>query len=210
MTYRAIIFDWDGTLVDTAEASYRCFVRVFGDFGIDFSRELYSSTYSPNWYHTFRILGLPEQHWPEADRKWLDYFACESPHLIPGAVEALQRLTRHNIIGALVTGGSRSRVERELAKFGLNDHFVHVLCGDDGHERKPHPEALNECLSRIGVDPAEAAYVGDSAEDVMMSRAAGVFAVGVRGTYPNYEALSAASPDLLVESVEEAVDALLR
>ena len=182
---------------------------MFGDFGIAFDRDVYSSTYSPNWYHTFRTLGLHEQHWAEADRKWLEYFACETPRLIPGAVEALRKLDEHNVIGALVTSGTRSRVVRELANFGLERHFVHVACGDDGHQRKPHPEALTRCLEEIGVRAAEAAYVGDSAEDIMMSRAAGVYAVGVRGTYPNHQSLAAAEPDLLVDSAQAAVDALL-
>ena len=81
---RAVIFDWDGTLVDSAEPSYRCFVRMFSEFGIEFSRETYASTYSPNWYHTFQRVGLPEDRWPEADRLWIENFACESPQLIDG------------------------------------------------------------------------------------------------------------------------------
>ena len=182
---------------------------MFRDFGIAFSRDVYASTYSPNWYHTFRQLGLSEEHWQEADRKWLDYFACEAPTMIPGAIAALEKLAKKNVIGALVTSGTRSRVVRELATFGVGERFAHVACGDDGHQRKPHPEALNVCLSRIGVQPEEAAYVGDSAEDIMMSRAAGVFAVGVHGTYPNHDSLSAAAPDLLVDSVERAIDELL-
>jgi HAD superfamily hydrolase (TIGR01509 family) len=52
------VFDWDGTLVDTAEATYRCYERVFESFGIAFDRDVYARYYSPNWYHTFRQIGL--------------------------------------------------------------------------------------------------------------------------------------------------------
>ena len=65
---------------------------------------------------------------------------------------------------------------------------------------------LRVCLDRIGVAPEHAAYIGDSAEDVMMARAAGVFCVGVRGTYPNHDTLVAASPDFVAESIAGAVE----
>jgi len=65
-------------------------------------------------------------------------------------------------------------------------------------------------LERLGVTPDLAAYVGDSPEDVQMARAAGVYAVGVPGGFPNREALQASGPDLLAESLDSAVGALLR
>ena len=46
----AVLFDWDGTLVDSAEASYRCYVRLFDSYGIGFDRTRFERTYSPNWH----------------------------------------------------------------------------------------------------------------------------------------------------------------
>ena len=66
---RAVLFDWDGTLLDSAEASYHCYVRLFSDFGIPFGRAEYQRTYSPDWYHTFRCVGLPEEQWADADQR---------------------------------------------------------------------------------------------------------------------------------------------
>jgi HAD superfamily hydrolase (TIGR01549 family) len=74
---KAVLFDWDGTLADTAEASYRCYVRMFAELGIAFDRETYARTYSPNWYLTFRALGVPEEQWSHADTRWLAHFAEE-------------------------------------------------------------------------------------------------------------------------------------
>ena len=208
---RAVLFDWDGTLVDTCEPAFRAYARMFAEFGIAFDRQIYASTYSPAWQHTYRCVSLPEEHWPDADRKWLEYFEQEGmAPMIDGAADALRLLDERNVLRGIVTSGTRRRVVRELAAHRIDHHFQHVVCGDDGPRRKPDPEALRVCLDRIGVAPHEAVYVGDSAEDVMMARAAGVFAVGVKGTYPNHSTLEAAEPDFVAESIVEAVDRLLR
>ncbi len=205
---RAVLFDWDGTLVDSAEPTYRVYVRLFADYGIAFDRDVFARTYSPAWHETYRELGIAEDVWPVADEKWMQYFAEETTNLIGGAVETLETLGSRGIVRGIVTSGTRKRILRELADFGVEHHFAHVVCGDDGHRRKPHPDALSVCLEQLGVAPHEAAYVGDSAEDVMMARAAGVFSVGIRGMFPNHANLLAANPDVVADSLAEAVTRL--
>jgi pyrophosphatase PpaX len=204
---RAVLFDWDGTLADTAEASFRCYVRTFAEYGIAFDRDTYRQTYSPNWYHTFRCVGLPEERWADADERWLVHFAEETVDLIDGAREALEALARRGLTQAIVTSGTRPRIERELVAHGLR--FDEVVCGTDTARKKPHPEPLQLALSRLGIEPSEAAYVGDSPEDVMMAKAASVYAVAVPGAYPNREALAAAGADVIAEDLARAVDALV-
>ncbi|HEV2719251.1 MAG TPA: HAD family hydrolase [Thermoanaerobaculia bacterium] len=206
---RAVLFDWDGTLADTAEASFRCYVRMFAELGIDFDRETYRRTYSPDWYHTFRCLGLPQERWADADERWLRYFAEETVELIDGARAALEALRRRGVTQAIVTSGSRPRIERELAAHGLNEHFSDVVCGHDTERRKPHPDPLHLALRRLGVPAHEAAYVGDSPEDVMMAKAANVYAVAVPGAYPNRDALATAGADVIAEDLAGAVGALI-
>jgi len=204
---RAVLFDWDGTLADTAEASYRCYVRMFAEYGIAFDRDAYRRTYSPDWYHTFRCVGLAEEVWADADERWLRYFAEETVALIDGARDALEALGRHGVTRAIVTSGSRPRVERELVAHGLS--FAEVVCGTDTARKKPHPDPLQLALSRLGVEPSEAAYVGDSPEDVLMAKAANVFAVAVPGAYPNRDALAAAGADVIAEDLARAVELLV-
>ena len=201
--FRAILFDWDGTLADTAEATYRCYERMFREFEIGFDRDVYARTYSPNWYETFRSLGLPEHRWAAADERWLQHFAEESIALMHGALDVVEHLANNGFDVAVVTSGSRDRVTREMAHHGIAPWLRASVFGTDVVKKKPHPEALLRCLDALGVAPDEAAYVGDSPEDVRMARAAKVYAVAVPGGYPNREALLAAGPDAFVSTLPE-------
>lgn len=206
---RAVLFDWDGTLVDSAEHTFRCYVAVFDRFGVPFDRDLFASAYSPDWYRTYRALGLAESCWEEADRLWLKHYAEDAAALLPGAGPALARLDEAGLLLGLVTSGERVRVEREQTALRLSGVFPVMVCGGETANRKPHPEPLEVALERLGVAAAEAAYVGDSAEDVEMARAAGVFAVGIPGPFPNREALALSGPDLVATDLEDAVARLL-
>jgi HAD superfamily hydrolase (TIGR01509 family) len=207
---RAVLFDWDGTLVDSAELSYHCYVRTFERFGLPFDRAQYQATYSPDWMKTYVGVGLPEERWPEADRCWLEHYAAGHAPLLPGAREALDRLRGRRLALGVVTSGERTRVAREIADHGLGTVLATLVGHGDYRQRKPHPEGLLLALDRLGVAPGEAAYVGDSPEDVMMARAAGVFAVGIPGGFPNREALVASAPDLLAPDLEAAAAFLAR
>ncbi|MDQ2870556.1 MAG: HAD family hydrolase [Acidobacteriota bacterium] len=206
---RAVLFDWDGTLLDSAEASYRCYRRLFAPYGIDFTPEIFASTYAPDWYRTYEGIGLPRDRWSEADARWLEIYAEESCGLRPGAAGALARLAAAGVMAGLVTSGSRSRVERELSALKLSSAFSTVVCGEDARRKKPDPEALWIGLDRLSVPAARSAYVGDSPEDIKMARAAGVFAVGLEGGFPNAEALRRSAPEAIAGDLAEAVEILL-
>jgi HAD superfamily hydrolase (TIGR01549 family) len=205
----AIFFDWDGTLADSAEASYRCYVRLFSGFGIPFDRAIFEETYSPDWHRTYARLGLDRERWNEADARWLALYGEEETRLLPGALEALENLSAAGLGLAIVTSGSRARVENELARFGLAGRFGALVCAEDSPRRKPSPEPLELGLSRLSVPARSAACVGDSPEDVEMARAAGVFSVAIPGGFPNRHALRGAGPDLWAERLADAVEALV-
>ena len=208
--FRAIAFDWDGTLVDSAEKTYACYVRVFSAFGIGYDHAAFERTYSPEWYRTYEQIGLPHEHWKEADARWISCYETEPSRLLPGAREALERLAGRGLALGLVSSGDGGRVRREVRALGLEQLFGVVVCGGETARRKPDPEPLLVALGRLGVPPAATAYVGDSPEDMAMARSAGAFAVGIPGGFPNREALAASRPDVLAPSLQEAVTSLLR
>jgi HAD superfamily hydrolase (TIGR01549 family) len=206
---RAVLFDWDGTLVDSAEASFRAYVQLFAAYGIEFDRSRFAATYSPDWYRTYEAVGLANERWREADARWIELYGAQGVRLLPGAASGLARLRAAGLVLGLVTSGSRPRIERDLASFALDTAFEAVVCCEDVSARKPDPEPLVRALAGLAVHPYSAAYVGDSPEDVVMSRSAGVYVVGLEGGFPNVEALRAAAPDLLARDLSEAIDRLL-
>jgi HAD superfamily hydrolase (TIGR01549 family) len=207
---RAVLFDWDGTLVDSAAKSYRCYVRTFAAHGIEYDHATFERTYSPDWYRTYEEIGLPREAWAQADARWLECYETEPSELVPGARRTLERLAERGVVRGLVSSGDPSRVRREIVALGVAPFFSAVVCGGETCERKPHPEPLLVALERLGVAPRDSAYVGDSPEDVMMARAAGAFAVGIPGGFPNREALERSAPHVLARDLESALSALLR
>lgn len=208
--FRAVLFDWDGTLVDSAGKTFACYVRVFGAYGIAYDHADFERTYSPDWYRTYEEIGLPREHWKDADARWISCYETEESRLLPGARESLERLAGRSVALGLVSSGDGARVRREIRALGLDGLFAEVVCGGETARRKPDPEPLLVALGRLGVPPPAAAYVGDSPEDVAMAKAAGSFAVGIPGGFPNREALLASRPDVLAPSLDEAVSGLLR
>ena len=204
-----MFFDWDGTLVDSAAASLRSYVTLFASYGIAYGPDDFERTYSPNWHRTYEMIGLPREKWDEADDRWLTIYADEANELLPGAQVTLARLQAAGLAQGLVTSGSRPRVERDIARLTVDRFFGVVICGGDTPNRKPHPEPLQLALARLGVEPSTAAYLGDSPEDIQMARAAGVFAIGIPGAFPNRRALEASTPDLFVSNLDEFVHALI-
>jgi phosphoglycolate phosphatase len=202
---RAVLFDWDGTLLDSAEASFNCYVRLFAAFAIPFDRGTFRRTYSPDWRRTYEALGLPRERWAEADARWLELYREQRADLIPGARESLQRLAALGLTCGLVTSGDGSRVRGEVAALGLGELLGVLVCGEDSPHRKPHPAPLRMALDSLGVPPSRAAYVGDSPEDVEMARAAGALSVAIPGGFPNREALAASRPDLMATELRSAV-----
>jgi pyrophosphatase PpaX len=195
--------------VDSAERTYRCYVRVFSAYGIGYDEAAFERTYSPDWYRTYEDVGLARDHWPEADARWLSCYDTETSRLVAGAQEMVERLAAAGLAQGLVSSGDGSRVRREIQALGLERYFGAVVCGGETARRKPDPEPLLVALGQLSIPPAAAAYVGDSPEDVAMAKAAGVFAVGIPGGFPNREALAASRPDLLARSLDAALPALL-
>lgn len=206
---RAVLFDWDGTLVDSAERTFRCYAQVFGVHGIAFDRGDFERTYSPDWYRTYAQVGLPQDAWAEADARWIACYETAPGALVPGARAGLERLAAAGLVLGLVSSGDGTRVRGEMEMLGVAPLFAAAVCGGETARRKPHPEPLLTALAKLALAPAECAYVGDSPEDVLMARAAGVLAVGIPGGFPNREALIASAPDVLVASLDAAVAALL-
>lgn len=206
---QGVLFDWDGTLVDSYEADSAAYLAMFREMGIPWGLEELDRHYSPNWYRVYRAAKLPRARWDDADRAWRAQYAKHSPQLIAGARQVLVRLGRVHHLG-LVTSGDRDRVTRQLRAFKLTQLFGARVCSGDTPEKKPHPAPLRLALRKLRLEPAACVYVGDSPEDLQMAKRAGVRAIAVLGPFPTEKRLRAARPDFLLESIRELPEVLKR
>ena len=199
---RAVLFDWDGTLLNSHEADSRAYLAMFRAMKIDWGLEELARHYSPNWHRVYRAARLPRSKWQEADRLWGAAYDKETPELLPGVRRAIQALERKFTLG-IVTSGNRRRVRRQLGQFELAQYFSTCVCCEDAPKRKPHPAPLEVALARLRAKPEECVYVGDAPEDVEMAKRAGVRAIGVLGPFPTAARIRAAKPEALLDSVRE-------
>jgi pyrophosphatase PpaX len=197
-----VLFDWDGTLLDSYAADRRAYLAMFRALEIKWAVEQLETHYSPNWYQVYRAARVPRSKWRQADRLWRAAYGAERPRLLPGARNVVRALERKFVLG-LVTSGSRSRVRRQLRDSGMAQYFSACVYSEDATRKKPDPAALKWAMKCLETRPEECVYVGDSPEDVEMARRAGVRPIGVLGPFPTARRIQAARPDLLLESIRE-------
>ena len=201
-----LVFDWDGTLVDSAHLGLVAFQKSFAELGFPFPLDIYAAAYSPNWYSTYRALGLPEDLWSQADSLWLQHYGEQTAELIEGVGETLALLHSNGYRLGIVTSGSQPRVSRELDSSVLSGLVDVVICNEHIVKKKPDPEGLDLALQRLGATPVESAYVGDAPEDIEMGKRGRVLTVGVRSEYPSSSRVVEARPDIYLERITELRD----
>jgi HAD superfamily hydrolase (TIGR01662 family) len=198
-----LLFDWDGTLVDSAQLGLTAFQQSFATLGVVFDHDIYREAYSPNWYSVYQAMGLPQDKWDRADELWTQHYGEQSAQLVDGAKQTLADLQQRGYRLGVVSSGNGIRVAREIANVGFAGVFEVVLCHEQMENRKPHPEGLETALRLMNRTREESCYIGDAPEDIEMGKRAGLLTVGVRSDYPTNWKLKSAGPDIYVESLSE-------
>ena len=206
----AILFDWDGTLVDSLDAFHAANSAVMAAFGLPFDVAAYRRHYAPDWRVMYRRLGIPGDRLEEANALWESVFAGGGDRVapFPGVAGALERLRDAGAALGIVTAGHRAIVEPQLDRTGLGPLLPIRVFGDDLPVHKPDPEPLRLALRLAGARhrPETTAYVGDAPTDVQMARAVGAAAIGIESVLGERRALLAAGADDVAASVPEWVE----
>ncbi|HEY8224923.1 MAG TPA: HAD-IA family hydrolase [Pyrinomonadaceae bacterium] len=201
-----LLFDWDGTVVDSAQLGLTAFEQSFAALGVAFDHEVYRSVYSPNWYSVYEAMGLPKEKWQKADELWIQLYGEQIAQPVACAPETISELKRRGYRLGVVSSGSQCRVAREVSELGLESVFEIVVCNEQMENKKPHPEGLETAMRVLGCSGEESGYVGDSPEDIEMGRRANMLTVGVRSAYPTSWKLESQRPDILLKSFNELLN----
>lgn len=206
----AILFDWDGTLVDSLGAFHEANATVMAAFGLPFDTVLYRRNYVPDWREMYRRLGVPGDRLDEANDLWEKTFAGSVDRVIafPGTREALARLRDSGAVLGIVTAGVRAVVEPLLITTGLGELLPVRVFGDDLAVHKPDPAPLRQALRLAGDGHAAetSAYVGDAPTDMRMAVTVGARAIGIESVLGDPDELRAAGADEVAPSVVIWVD----
>ncbi len=211
---KAVVFDLDGTLVDSREDIARACNFTLETMGRPPLDEATVAGFVGDGARVLlgRALG-EEPKSPVVDRAlsiFRPFYAAhsaDSTRWMPGAREVLDALGHRP--AALVTNKPRAATLPLLARLGASDRFASIVTGDDG-PLKPDPAAIRAALDPLGVRPEDAWMVGDGVQDVEAGRAAGCTTIAVRGGFASDERLRAARPDVLLDSLDELRKLLAR
>lgn len=190
--YELLVFDWDGTLVDSTAAIAQAILGAADDIGTPVpDRSLASHVIGLGLAQALaRVVPyLPAERIGDfAARYRAHYSGSENAvRLFDGALEMLDTLQERGVRMAIATGKTRAGLDRALKNAGLQGHFASVRCADQT-EPKPHPAMLQELARELDVDLENMLMIGDTSHDLQMAAAAGVAAVGVAyGAHPRAE-----------------------
>lgn len=205
--YPLIVFDWDGTLMDSAGGIATCIQEASREMGLEVpSRERASHVIGLGLRDSLKIAvpDLPAENYGEFVELYRKHFRAseEGMRLFPGVPGLLAGLRRRGCRLAVATGKSRQGLDRALAATGLGSHFAATRCADETTP-KPDPAMLFELMRELSMSPGHALMIGDTTHDLDMAAGAGVDAVGVTyGAHPE-DALRARTPRALVTSIGE-------
>ena len=199
-----IIFDWDGTLIDSAGKIIACMQMAANDADLPVQ--------SPEAVKNIIGLGLPEAIrvlYPEIDDHSLENFRQSySAHYVredqvpceffPNVMPTLETLRKQGHALAVATGKSRRGLNRVLGNLGLQDFFDSTRCADETRS-KPHPLMVNEILDELDFLPQDTAMVGDTEYDLAMAANAGVRAIAVTYGAHSVDRLSSHEPCLWLD-----------
>jgi phosphoglycolate phosphatase len=210
-----LIFDLDGTLVDTKQDLTNAVNATRARMGLPALDEQLVSSYVGDGAPTLirRVLG-PEAS-EEALARTLEFFLayygehkldCTRPY--PGVREALERLSRAGVQMAVLTNKPVRVSQAILEGLSLEGYFARIYGGNSFEQKKPDPVGVKTLLAELGVERERAMIVGDCAIDVRTARNAGVKVCGVTyGFQP--ETLAAEPPDVVVDSLAQLADIIL-
>lgn len=203
-----LLFDFDGTLLDTNELIIQTFIAVLGEhFPGRYEREDILHFIGPSLEQTFesidaeRAIELTTQY--RAINKQLhDELITE----YDGVTETLRLLKARGIKMAIVSTKRSANIKRGLALMGIDEVFEHIISLDEVKNPKPDPEPILLALEKLGASKEEALMIGDNYHDIEGGKNAGVRTAGVAWSIKGEAFLASYEPDFMLQHISDLLE----
>ena len=200
-----ILFDLDGTLIDSTEAILESFAVAFESFGVAVPKDaLIEAEIGHPLDVMFMTLGIAEEKvWDYVHAYKMHYrkISCEKTILLPEAREAVELASKHATLGVVTTKTAKYSIEL-LEHMGLMHYFEVLIGREDVKNPKPDPEPIYKALSALPSDTHQCWMVGDTCMDINAAKAAGVESVAVTCGYGTEEVLQKCTTNIEKNALE--------
>lgn len=204
---KAILFDLDGTLVNTIHANYYTYKTIAQNRGLSFPSIQEFISFKGNFKDFEESIGLQGN----TEKEWVDLYIQFSDLDQPfeDSLEVLQKIKTDGFKLGLATTASWRRINLITEKFGLKGFFDHIVSTMETSKHKPDPHSLIVLSEKFGMKCEECVYIGDSIVDVLAAKSAGMVSVGLlRGKKEDY--FKDVEPDAIFESLNDAYEFIKR
>ena len=208
MNHQLLVFDWDGTLMDSEAQIVSCMEAACRDLGIrPPQRGAIRNVIGLGLYEAISTLlpGHDATTWSRMEERYRHHFLLDPPapaELFPGVREMLQDLRRRGYWLAVATGKGRVGLQKALGDTGLESMFHATRCAGEAAS-KPNPQMLLELLEETGLEPSQALMIGDTEYDLQMAQSANMAALAVSYGVHERERLLRFDPLDCVDSVPQ-------
>ncbi len=206
--YNLIVFDWDGTLMDSIAKIVRCFTEAVNDVGLAIPSEAAIRKVIGLGLQEALQLLLPDADVPARGRvveRYREHFLHldeTEMAMFPGVPEGLEALTQQGYLLAVATGKARRGLDRVLKETATVHFFVATRCADEAPS-KPHPQMLRDILEQTGVAADRALMIGDTIYDLQMAQSVGMDGLAVSYGVHERELLLEHEPVACLDSFHE-------
>ncbi|MBW2029652.1 MAG: HAD family hydrolase [Deltaproteobacteria bacterium] len=214
----AVLFDLDGTLIDSTEAYFMIMEIAFQRIGVPpVSRKRILNAVVDGAFLWDEVLPATDQEEKDAliTKAWgiireiYPQIFRDQAGLFPGAGDILKDLKAGGVKIGIATSTPRDQLEVKLfplRESGVDQLLDAVIAADDTQRRKPAADPLLECVRQMGAAPDRSVYVGDTRADIRAGKAAGMATIGVLSGIDPYETLKMEEPDLIIKGIVELRD----
>lgn len=204
MSVRTILFDLDGTLIDTNELIIASFTHTFEHYNLPYTREELIEFNGPPLIETFTNIN------PERAEEMIDVYRehnlrvhNEYVKAFPHVKEVLDILQENNFKLGIVTTKMKDSVYQGLEVAGITNQFDTIVTLDDVTHPKPHPEPVIKAMNEIGANPAQTIMIGDNSHDIESGKNAGVITAGVAWSFKGAERLEKYNPTYMLNDMRD-------